>query len=168
MLTKKKLPPIFIFFTFVLLFFLLDQFSKELARNFLVGKKPIVLIPKILELIYIENTGISWGIFNNLSEKIRFWVLFVLPFLFVLAMCYYVIKNWVKLFFSQKAGWILIVGGALGNLYDRAIFQSVTDFMHFRFFSISFFVNNLADDFISIGFFCILWHDIKQVFKKKK
>ncbi|MCZ6748311.1 MAG: signal peptidase II, partial [SAR324 cluster bacterium] len=46
---------------------------------------------------------------------------------------------------------LLILPGAIGNLIDRAWFGTVTDFLHFRFYSTSFFVNNVADVFISLG-----------------
>ena len=45
----------------------------------------------------------------------------------------------------------LILAGAIGNLIDRALFGVVTDFIHFRFYSTSFFVNNIADILISAG-----------------
>ena len=44
--------------------------------------------------------------------------------------------------------------------------SAVTDFMHFRFFEFSFFVNNLADDFIFIGFVFLITKDIKMYFNK--
>jgi signal peptidase II len=50
-----------------------------------------------------------------------------------------------------QLGLALVIPGAIGNLLDRAIYGQVTDFLHFRWGEISFFVNNLADCFISFG-----------------
>ena len=151
------------FFFLIFLFFFLDQGSKYIAKSLLVEGQVVVFIPHLLEFTYIENTGISWGIFSKVSQNIRFWFLSILPLFFIIILFYYTFSSLHKFLWFQKLGWALVLGGALGNLYGRIFLGYVTDFMHFRFYSVSFFVNNLADDFISVGFFFILWKDIKQL-----
>ncbi len=57
---------------------------------------------------------------------------------------------------NLQVGYFLILGGAIGNLIDRIVYQSVVDFMYFHFYDTGFFVNNFADDIISVGFVVIL------------
>jgi signal peptidase II len=153
------------FFSLILILFFLDQLTKYAARATLEQGQVFVLVPYFLELFYVENTGISWGMFAGLPPKLRFWFLLIVPSFFVFLIFSYALYSWSKLPRLQKLGFALILGGALGNLYDRFIFQSVTDFMHFRFFSKSLFINNLADDFISIGLCALLWKDVSGFFK---
>ena len=104
--------------------------------------------------------------FSNLDDNIRIPLLTIFPITITLFLLLFVFLNWQKINFSAKLGWTMIIGGALGNICDRLFLQSVTDFMHFRFFNTSFFINNLADDFISIGIVFLLAKDLKILFMK--
>ena len=79
-------------------------------------------------------------------------------------MIYYQTRYWKEIDFNSRIGLIFVIPGATGNLVDRFFYGYVTDFIHFRWYETSFFVNNLADCFISIGvIFFIL-----QIFFQKK
>ena len=80
-------------------------------------------------------------------------------------MLYFLIAYWKSNDFFMKTALIMIIAGALGNLIDRAIYGSVTDFLHFRWYDLSFFVNNLADCFISVG---VCFFILSTVFGKTK
>lgn len=144
--------------------FLIDQLTKFLARTYLNPNEIVPLIPNLLDLILIQNKGVSYGFLANLTEQIRLPLLTILPILIIIVINIFVILNWKKIDFLAKLGWAIIVGGALGNVFDRIILKSVTDFMHFRFFETSFFINNLADDFISIGLVFVIIKDLKKRF----
>jgi signal peptidase II len=66
-------------------------------------------------------------------------------------MIFYQTRYWNELDFYTRYGLVCVLPGAAGNLIDRAIYGYVTDFFHFRWYETSFFVNNLADCFISLG-----------------
>ena len=66
-------------------------------------------------------------------------------------MTFYQVHYWMELDFYTITGLVFVLPGAAGNLVDRVLYGHVTDFFHFRWYETSFFVNNLADCFISLG-----------------
>ena len=57
---------------------------------------------------------------------------------------------------------ILILGGALGNLFDRLYYSAVPDFIEFYFKSFHWFIFNVADIFITLGVFCLIYVELKN------
>ncbi len=154
----------FIFFAIAIFF--VDQGSKFLARKYLLANKIYTLIPNFIELVLVKNRGISYGFLANLNDPLRVLLVNILPLLIILVVIYYIFLNWKKIQKNYKIGWALILGGGSGNLLDRLFLGGVTDFMHFRLFEFSFFVNNLADDFITIGFIFLVAKDLKIYYNK--
>ncbi|MCP4753527.1 MAG: signal peptidase II [Proteobacteria bacterium] len=135
----------------------LDQLIKYLVRLHLTSGLNIELIPNLIQLTHQENRGISFSMLSDLPTGLRVPLLAGVSTVVVVGLCIYVYRSWSKLTTGEKWGFSLIISGAIGNLLDRAIRQQVTDYMHFHFFDFSFFVNNLADDLISIGFVIMLF-----------
>ena len=156
---------IYILLSFV--FALLDQVTKELARIYFTPETNIEVIPGFLKLILIENRGISFGAFSELGETTRLIFLVGVPILVVIFLIFYNFFYINKLNRLESIGYALITGGACGNLYDRIVYESVTDFKYFLFFDRGLFVNNAADDFISIGLVMIIFGGFLQSRKKK-
>ncbi len=152
---------IYIFITFLLVG--ADQLIKYSVRSYLSPESFIEVIPNFIHLTHQENQGISFSLLSNLPTGIRVPLLAGISTLVIIGLCVYVIRNWQELNLGERWGFTLIISGALGNLLDRAIRMQVTDYMFFHFFDTSFFVNNLADDLISIGFVLIVW---QSIFKK--
>ena len=105
------------------------------------------------------NSGIGFGLLN-LDAGIWYHFISLIIFFVILAIIYLMIKssNLDKIFLS------LVLGGALGNLYDRALYFSVPDFIDIHFNDFHWFTFNIADIFISLGIILIL---LKEVFLKK-
>ena len=141
----------------------LDQFIKYLVRINLSSYSYIEIIPNLVHLTYQENQGISFSMLSDLPDSIRVPLLSGVSGVVVIGLCIYIYRGWNNLNTGEKWGFSLIISGAIGNLLDRAIRQQVTDYMFFHFYETGFFVNNLADDIISIGFVLILW---QSFFKK--
>ncbi len=151
----------------VLVVFLLvciDQMIKYLVRLYMTADSFIELIPNLIHLTYQENQGISFGVGGEFPDFIRIPVLILVPAIVVVGLAVYVYKNQQVLKKMEKWAFALIIAGAIGNLIDRGIRFQVTDYMYFHFFDQSLFVNNFADDLISIGFVLIIW----QTFSKKE
>ena len=66
----------------------------------------------------------------------------------------------------EKFSYILIIGGSLGNIFDRIYYSAVPDFIDIYFNNFHWFIFNVADIFISIGIFCLI--SIEILNKKKK
>ena len=60
----------------------------------------------------------------------------------------------------KKYSFLMIFGGALGNLYDRIFFKAVPDFIDFHIGNFHWFIFNFADIFISIGVICLIYDEI--------
>jgi len=140
----------------------LDQLVKLAVRQQMGEGQVIDLIPNLINLTYQENRGISFSLFADLPESMRALFLTGVSALVVLGLLVYLKKHWPSYQRGERLGFALILGGALGNLIDRGWRGSVTDYMHFYYFDQSFFVNNLADDLISIGFVLVLIYSFKE------
>ena len=124
---------------------LVDRVTKRLTLAFLPGKD-IELLP-YLHLNYVQNTGAAFGVMQGGN------LLLILITLLILG---YILKNWQELCSYGdlvKWGLVLILGGALGNLYDRITLGFVVDFIDVRVCP----VFNMADSFITIGGVMLAW-----------
>lgn len=126
-----------------LLVLIIDQLSKLYAAQVL-SKGALVLIPGVLELTYLKNTGAAWGMFQG--ARIPF-ILLTVAFL-ILCLWFYK-KKWSDLTKLSRIILLLIFSGALGNLIDRVVLGYVRDMIYFSL--INFPVFNVADSAIVIG-----------------
>lgn len=117
----------------------LDRVTKCLTLAFLPGRE-IALFP-YLHLNYVQNTGAAFGMMQQGNTLLIFMTLLILG---------YILKNWKELCaYGPLAKWglVFILGGALGNLYDRITLGYVVDFIDLRVWP----VFNVADSFITVG-----------------
>lgn len=121
----------------------LDQVTKVLTRAYLVGQGTVVLIPGVVGLTYVENTGMAFSSFSGYTG-----VLAVLSFVVSVLLAVAIWKKWLPHPFCQ---WMLtlILAGAVGNLIDRAFLGYVTDMIQVLF--IHFAVFNVADCCVVVG-----------------
>tara|TARA_B100000123_G_scaffold266068_1_gene237835 strand:- start:366 stop:857 length:492 start_codon:yes stop_codon:yes gene_type:complete len=154
----KKENIYFLFFIFIIFF--LDRYSKNLILNLLENEK-YFFINNYLNLNLVFNTGIGFGFFS-LNAGIYYNMLSMLIFLIILVLVYLMFqsKTSEKIFFS------LIIGGAIGNLYDRIIYKAVPDFIDFHIKDFHWFTFNIADIFISLGIIFMILNEV--LYKKQK
>ncbi|MBF0277668.1 MAG: signal peptidase II [SAR324 cluster bacterium] len=152
-------------FLTITLLTLLDQGSKVWVRQNVDSYQVTPLLPNFLELTFVQNKGVSFSFLSNLPDATRIPLLLSVSGIAVLGMLYYLIRYWRVTDHYMKIALVWIIPGALGNLIDRAIFGSVTDFLHFRWYDFSFFVNNLADCFISVG---VVFFIVSTLFGKEQ
>ncbi len=139
------------FFLVTLTVFLVDQVSKYLALRYLVPVSEVKIFP-FFYLTYRENTGMA---FSLLSEKNSFLV--ILSLLIIVFLFLWIVKE------KKRDFWLaLLLGGALGNLFDRIFRSRVIDFLDFRIWP----VFNLADASITISVLFLFWQIISQ--KRKR
>ncbi len=138
-------------FAGMLVLLTLDQFSKIWVRETIPLYEMTPLVPNFLDLTHVQNRGVSFSFLADLSDPIRIPLLVGVSLVAVVGMLYYLIRYRQKLDLYTRLGLSFIIPGAVGNLIDRAWFGQVTDFIHFRWYDFSFFINNIADCLISIG-----------------
>ena len=148
----------------MILFLGLDLFSKIWVRTNIPLYETSELLKNFLDLTHVQNRGISFSFFADFSDSIRIPLLVGVSLIATVAMLYYQSRYWEELDFLTRAGLTCVIPGAAGNLIDRVVYGYVTDFFHFRWYETSFFVNNIADCFISVG---VVFFIIPLFFHKK-
>jgi signal peptidase II len=133
--------------------FILDRISKIYVINLSKNSYDNELFSsKFLNITLIWNEGIAFGLFSFNQDY--FYNLLTLIILFVV---FFVLMMVIKNKGNQKYALLMILGGAIGNLYDRVFFKAVPDFIDFHIGEFHWFVFNVADIFICLGvFFMIL------------
>lgn len=121
---------------------LLDQGSKLLVLTCLKGKSDVILIPGVLQLRYLENRGMAFGLFEG---KIPVFVILCLLFFCVFAYVYIRMPR-TGYYMPLAVTSLLMVSGALGNFIDRVFRGYVVDFIYFSL--IDFPVFNIADIYV--------------------
>ncbi len=105
---------------------------------------PVPLFEGILELVYVENTGAAWGLFQG--GRLFFLIVSVL---FLALLAWFYLTNRKCLHILSRFSLSLIFFGTVGNFYDRLVFHYVRDMIYFKL--IRFPVFNIADSAIVIG-----------------
>lgn len=132
----------------------LDRTTKYLIERHVSDWETIPVIPGFFQIVHTRNTGIAFGMFAGEQGGSGSAILLAITscvMLFIAYMLWQVARSGSGEHWTLKAALALVLGGALGNLYDRAIFGSVTDFFDFYWGSHHFPVFNVADSAISVG-----------------
>lgn len=129
---------------------LLDQLSKIVIRCSLGINYSISVIGDFFRITHIENEGAAWSILNG---KWVFLAILSILFLIFLFRCIIKDNRNTRL---NLISYSFLIGGIIGNLIDRIIYQKVTDFLSFKIFGYNFPVFNIADTFIVIGMIMLI------------
>lgn len=139
---------------------LLDRVTKWIIRTRVSGFDMIPVIPGFFNIVHTENPGAAFGV---LSDSDFLWRRLLLIGVSVAVMAIIGAMLWRTPASSMSTlmsiGLALVFGGALGNLWDRALTGTVTDFLQFFFGSYEFPSFNAADSSISVGA-CLLLLDL--------
>ncbi len=132
-----------------------DQISKSIVRNTIEYNERIGLVNDYVTLTKVENVGAFLSLGNSLPNISRIILLIILP---VLAMAFglYFLLTRTTMSKATLIGLSFVLGGGIGNMYDRITYGSVTDFLHIDFVIFQTGVFNMADVSIMIGMFLIL------------
>lgn len=144
-----------------------DQFSKVIARKNIEPYEQITIIKDRFILTKVENTGAFLSAGSNLPDFVRLILLTILP---IAVLAYglwflYVNKNLPRL---MQIGICFLIGGGIGNIYDRIVYGSVTDFLHMDFVLFRTGIFNMADVSIMIGMGLLLWQNLITPKTKKQ
>ncbi len=153
--TKNNLVSFFV----IIIVFLLDRISKNIIVNSELIENDIY-VNDFLNFDLTWNTGIGFGFFSSNSQMIYNSITFFIGIV-IIAIFFILLKS--KLI--DKLLFALILGGALGNFYDRITYFAVPDFIDFHYQNFHWFTFNIADIFISLGIIILLLKDflIKNV-----
>ena len=131
-----------------------DQLSKHIVRRHVEYYEQIGLIPNYFTLTKVENTGAFLSLGNSLPAPLKLALLVILPLLALgFAMAYLFTQR--NLSTTRILGICFIVGGGIGNIYDRLMYGSVTDFLHINFGFFETGIFNIADVAVMLGVFIV-------------
>ena len=124
--------------------FFLDRISKiKILTNF---GESVYFVNDYLNFDLIWNIGIGFGIMSTNSSVIYNLITFTIGFIILFLLYIFLISQKF-----EKISYSIIIGGALGNFYDRLVFNAVPDFIDIHYKNFHWFTFNVADIFISIG-----------------
>ena len=131
----------------VLSIFLFDRISKiyviHLDKKFFGSE---IFSSKFLNIVLVWNEGIAFGLFS-FDENYLYNILTIIILLIIIIIFFMMIRNKG----IKKYSLLMILGGALGNFYDRIFYGAVPDFIDFHISNFHWFIFNFADIFITIG-----------------
>ena len=141
---------------FILFFFILDRISKFLIINSANEDGQInIILTSFLNLNLIWNDGIAFGLLSfSESFSYNLVTIIILFVIFILLIMLYKAEN------LSRYALLLILGGAIGNFFDRVFYSAVPDFIDFYFKGFHWFIFNVADIFISLGLFCLIYVEL--------
>ena len=140
----------------VLFIFFLDRYSKIYILNLAEAESKVdVYLTPYLNLYLIWNKGIAFGLlsFEGSSIYNAITLVIILVSLAVLIMA-------IKTSGFMRYSLIFVLGGSLGNLFDRIYYAAVPDFIDLHFNDFHWFIFNVADIFITIGVICLIYVEI--------
>jgi len=150
------------YFLISLSIFALDRISKIYVINIAETYGQVdIYINKFLNIILVWNSGIGFGLLS--FEK---------QFLYNLITLIIILVNLVILYLGIKSNnfkgflFFIILGGSLGNLFDRLYYSAVPDFIDINYNGFHWFIFNVADIFISVGILCLIF--VELLFNKKE
>src|SRR5210317_423432 len=137
--------------------------SDRLSKIYVINKSTknsndYILESNYLNIRLIWNEGVAFGLFS-FDDKVLYHSLTLLISIIILVIFYMIITNSGL----KKYSLILVIGGALGNFYDRIFYGAVPDFIDFHINNFHWFIFNLADIFITLG---ILFMIVLEIFDK--
>ena len=160
-MNTEKFKKTLVNLSIILLIFFIDRFSKIYILDIAESNGNVdIYINSFLNFVLYWNTGIGFGLFA--FEQPQAYNFITLVIIFVnLIIIYLIYKSTnFKIYF-----FIMILGGSLGNLYDRINYKAVPDFIDLHINNFHWFIFNIADIFISLGVICLIYVEI--FFKNK-
>jgi signal peptidase II len=125
-----------------------DHGTKHLAKLHLEGQRPVQMVPGVFELRYAENTDSAFSLLHHFVDpQPRLWLLSAAMVVALVAIVTFLAARWRALTATQRAGGLMVLGGALGNVIDRLARGYVVDFLHVSYWPIF----NVADVAICMG-----------------
>lgn len=159
---KNKLKNKKNIYIIALILLLIDQIVKIIVRTKMALYQEIKIIPNLFSLYYVENEGAAFSILGNQTL-----LLIIIGIICLVVLNKFILDEKLPKISHLPLGFLL--GGILGNLIDRIIYHSVTDYLSVFIFKYSFPVFNIADIAICLStIFLIIIFIIDEKKEKKR
>ena len=158
---KKLNKNFYLNFSLVLFIFLIDRISKlYVIHKDKINFNSEIYSSKFLNIHLIWNEGIAFGLFSFNEDYLYNFLTFLI--LIVIIFIIFMIR---KSDLLRKYALLLVLGGALGNFFDRLIYKAVPDFIDFHVGNFHWFIFNVSDIFITLGIVGMIF---MEIFSKNK
>ena len=149
---KKKLINLIL----IVSIFAVDRISKiYIIKIFELENKVDIYLTENLNFYLIWNKGIAFGLFSFNESFIYNIITGIIIIICIVVTVMIYVNSGLKVF-----SLIFVLGGALGNLFDRMYYSAVPDFIDFHINGFHWFVFNVADIFITLGIICLIFDEI--------
>tara|TARA_B100001250_G_C19732588_1_gene759230 strand:+ start:171 stop:668 length:498 start_codon:yes stop_codon:yes gene_type:complete len=151
-MNSEKIKNIIINISFLLLLFVLDRITKIFILNIAEESGKVdIYVNSFLNLYLVWNKGIGFGLLSFDQKYIYDGITFFILLINIIIIYLIYIEKGIKTYFL-----LAILGGSLGNLFDRYYYSAVPDFIDLNYKGHHWFIFNLADIFITIGILCLI------------
>ena len=154
---QSRLP----YIVLVALTLVLDRSTKALIQSRLTLNESISVIDGLLNITYVRNTGVAFGIFSSITSPAKSILLSLFTAVAAIVVVIYSVRSPVRNRLLQVA-LSLILAGALGNLFDRISYGYVVDFIEVYFRSYQWPSFNIADSAITTGVVLLAFEIIRN------
>ena len=158
---SQKIKKIIINLLIVFVIFFIDRISKIYILGVAETETTVdIYINPFLNFVLFWNKGIGFGLLSfDQLQLYNLITILIIGIIVIIIFIIYKITDYRIYFYS------MILGGALGNLFDRLYYSAVPDFIDFHINDFHWFIFNIADIFISLGVICLIFAEI--IFKKE-
>ena len=153
---KINFNKILLYTIVIFIIFVLDRLSKLYILNLAETNSIVdVYINSFLNFYLVWNKGIGFGLFS-FDQNIIYNFITLLIILINILIIFMIYKSYdFRVYFL-----LMVLGGSLGNLFDRIYFKAVPDFIDLHYINFHWFIFNVADIFISVGIICLIFAEI--------
>ena len=155
-MSKTNIKKFIFYFLIISIVFVLDRVSKIYVINYFENTLDTeIYLSNFLNIILVWNEGIGFGLLSFQDSGIYNFITLII-ILINLIIIYFIYKyKDIRSFLLT-----LVLGGSLGNLFDRIAFSAVPDFIDFNYNNFHWFIFNIADIFITIGVICLIFVEL--------
>jgi len=147
-----SIKKIIIYFLILVTIFFLDRASKLYILNIFEKESAVdIYVNNFLNIILVWNSGIGFGLLSFDSSVIYNFVTILIVLINIVILYLALQSNNLKGYL-----FVIILGGSLGNLFDRIYYSAVPDFIDLNYNNFHWFVFNVADIFITVGIMCLI------------
>ena len=160
MLKKKYV----LFLIIALIIFLIDRLSKNYILNIAEVEGSVdIFVNSYLNIYLIWNTGIGFGLLSFDKSLIYNLITSLIIAINILIIYMIITTNDIRSYFL-----VFVLGGSLGNLFDRLYYSAVPDFIDINYKEFHWFIFNVADIFITIGIICLIFAELMNYKKENE
>ena len=146
-----------------------DRVTKGIAKEQLKDKPPVSYFHDKVRLMFVENTGAFLSMGAEWPKAKSFWLLTILPMMFLLALMIMTMRKANQLSIFEMTAFILVFSGGLANLIDRVLFdRHVADFINLGIGNFRTGIFNMADVYVTSGVLMLVFSFLKKSLTERK